>query len=106
AGAVGYFHFFGFFKAHVGHLSDALGEGAAADGKHFGALHSPVIHERDVGGTAADVDEDGGKFGRILAAHRFGDGEGLGRDINEVQIQVAGHGLEGAEVHHGGEGVE
>src|ERR1700683_46222 len=103
---VGNFHFLGFFKTDVGDLGDALGEGTAADGKHLGAFDAAVVNQRDVGGAAADVDEDGGKLAGILAADGFGDGKRLGRDVNEVEIKVGGHGLERAEMNHGREGVE
>src|SRR6185503_8470401 len=43
---------------------------------------------------------------RILSAHGFGYGKGFGGNADEVQIQVAGYGLERAEVHHGREGIE
>ena len=55
---------------------------------------------------AADVDEQRAGLADLLRAEDARHGVRLGDDLQQLEVQLAGHGLERAEVHQRGERVE
>ena len=93
-------------EGQVEPVGDRLGEGATAEGEHARALDAALADERDVRRAAADVDEQGPRLAQLLAAEHAGDGVRLGDDLEQLEVELAGHALERAEVDERCERVE
>ena len=87
-------------------VGDRLGERPSTEREHPGPLDPALADERDVGGAAADVDEDRAGLADLLGAEHAGHRIRLGDDLEELEIELAGDALEGAEVDERRERVE
>jgi len=83
-----------------------LGEDPTANRKHPGGFDAAVAHEGDVRSATTDVDEDAPGIvdlvGRRATRHRVR----LGHGCHQLQVQLRGDGLKGADVRQRREGVE
>ncbi len=66
----------------------------------------PCADEGDVGRPAADVDEERAGLPDLLGAEDPGDRVRLGDDLEQLEVELAGHALERAEVDERRERVE
>ena len=83
-----------------------LGERAAAEREHPGRLDAAVAHQRDVGGAAADVDEDGAARLDVLGVAAARQRVRLGDGGDHLEVELLGDGLQRADVVQRREGVE
>src|ERR1700694_457252 len=63
-----------------------LGEDPASDREHTGALDAAVANQGDVGGAAADVDEDAAEVVDLVGCGTAGHGVRLGDSGNQLQV--------------------
>src|SRR6202011_3113606 len=82
------------------------GEGAAAKVEHPCPLDPAIPHQGDVGGPAADVDEDAAGLVDLVDGARPGDRVGLRHRSHKLQVELDDHRLDGPDVGQRREGVE
>ena len=87
-------------------VRDGLGERTAAEREHARPLDAALADEGHVGGPAADVDEQGAGLADVLGAQDAGHGVRLRDDLEQLQVELAGDGLERPEMDQRREGVE
>src|SRR4029079_16306685 len=84
----------------------ALGEPPPAQREHAGALDAALPDEGDVRRAAAHVDEQRPGLADLLVAEHAGDRVRRGDDLEELEVELAGDALQGAEVDQRRERVE
>ena len=93
-------------KGQVEPIGDALGERAAPEREHPRALDPALAHERHVRRPATDVDEERAGLADLVLTEDPGNGVRLGDDLQELEIELRGDALQGAEMNQRRERVE
>ena len=87
-------------------VGEALGERPATEREHARPLDAALADEGHVRRPATDVDEQRPGLADVVAAEDPRHRVRLGDDLEQLQVQLRGHALEGTEVDQRREGVE
>ena len=87
-------------------VGEALGERPTAEREHPGPLDAALADEGDVRRPPADVDEQRPGLADVVAAEHARDGIGLGDDLEQLEVELRRHALQGAQVDQRRERVE
>src|SRR6266566_3080907 len=97
---------FGLLVAEAERKREPAREGPTTEIEHSRTFNTAVSHEGDIGGAAADVDEDATFRPRLLARARTSQRVGLSDRCRQLEVELAHHGFDGVDVGHGRERVE